>query len=113
MRVRLLLRRLRQLVAPRPGRHSAAHLATGSPARPPLPTTVRSPPAAGLASMPPPVPHTHPVSHQGGWAVVYRDPPTLRLPRIPAEDRAPIFWDTDPAPPYIPHFFRARTEVTR
>jgi len=90
---RTVLRRLRELMAPRPGRHSAAYLATRpvlvAPSRSPLPSARRPRPF---------------------WC---DDTPTLHLPRVPAEERIPIFWDTDPAPPYIPSFLRARTEVTR
>lgn len=90
---RTVLRRLRELITRRPGRHSAAYLATRpvlvAPPRSPLPSARRS----------------HPF-----WC---SDMPTLHLPRVPAEERIPIFWDTDPAPPYIPHFFGARTEATR
>jgi len=72
-----VLRRLRELITRRPGRHSAAYLAT----RPVLVAPDRRP---------------HPF-----WC---SDAPTLHLPRVPVGERVPILWDTDPAPPYIPHF---------
>jgi hypothetical protein len=90
---RTVLRRLRELIKPRRGRHSAAYLAT-------RPVFV-APPSSPLASSRRP----HPF-----WV---NDTPTLHLPRVPVEERVPIFWDTDPAPPYVPHFFRARTGAER
>jgi hypothetical protein len=81
---RTVLRRLRELITRRPGRHSAAYLAT----RPVLVAPSRSP----LSSPRRPLPL---------WCA---DTPTLHLPRVPVEERVPILWDTDPAPPYIPQF---------
>lgn len=47
-------------------------------------------------------------------AVVDRaDPPTLRLPRLPAGDRFPIAWDTDPVPLYVLRHEHLRTLGTR
>ncbi|GDY54214.1 hypothetical protein SVIO_048370 [Streptomyces violaceusniger] len=36
------------------------------------------------------------------------DTPTLQLPRIPAEGRFPIAWDTDPVPLYVLRHERQR-----
>lgn len=88
-----VLRPLRQLVTSRRGRHSAAYLAT----RP--------------ASIPPP--RSVPTTTGKPWPVLYEDPPTLHLPRVPVDERFPIFWDTDPAPPYVPRFFHAHRGTER
>jgi hypothetical protein len=82
-----LLRRVRHVMATGRGRHSAVNLAA-PPAHtpvPPLPKTVAVESAAPSAPS----------------LAFYEDPPTLRLPRIPAAERFPILWDFDPVGPYV------------
>jgi hypothetical protein len=83
-----LLRRMRHVMATGRGRHSAVNLAAPparTPVPPPPPMTVAVESAAPSAPAP----------------AFYEDPPTLRLPRIPAAERFPILWDFDPVGPYV------------
>lgn len=89
MSARRLLRRMLHLISARPGKHSAAYLATDSPG----PTPASSAPLS-TSQAPAAVP-VHACS------VLYVDPPTLRLPRVPADERDRVFWDTEPVPLYI------------
>ncbi len=113
MTPRQMLRLLSRLVGGRPGRHSATYLATDTPYPshgfvPSIPENrpfLTPPDKRSLVPMPP-VSYAMPSSR--ACSVVYVDPPTLRLPRVPVEDRVPVFWDTDPAPPYVPRHYRDR-----
>ena len=107
---RSVLRRLRQLIVTSPGRHSAAYLATSAVDL--SPGLMRSEPEAnpprmsstGVRLVPTPPPASCLMRTPRAWFDVNADRPTLLIPRIPVEDRVPILWDTDPAPPYIPLF---------
>ncbi|NUS87754.1 MAG: hypothetical protein HOY75_34880 [Streptomyces sp.] len=41
-------------------------------------------------------------------SILYEDPPTLVLPRIPAAERFPIVWDVDPVGLYVVEYERER-----
>lgn len=88
-----LLRRMRHVIATEQGRHSAAHMAA-RPVHPPVP--------------PPPMPVADTVELSASSSVVYEDPPTLPLPRIPAAERFPIVWDADPVGLYVVRYERER-----
>jgi len=85
--VKRLMGRLRRLIGAAPGRHSAAYL-----------TASRSSPKAAPRG---PVPPWPPTATRERSPVLYVDPPTLRLPRVPIEERHRIFWDMEPVPLYV------------
>lgn len=60
------------------------------------------------ASKPTPARVAVPVPASTCAPVRIADSPTLQLPRIPAEDRFPIAWDTDPVPLYVLRHERQR-----
>jgi hypothetical protein len=64
-------------------------------------------PAAHPAPTPVPTPPSRPVA-TASTSVLYEDPPTLVLPRIPAAERFPIVWDADPVGLYIVEYERER-----
>ncbi|KAK1179887.1 hypothetical protein B7755_018115 [Streptomyces sp. NBS 14/10] len=70
-------------------RRSAEH-----PAAHPVPTPVPTPPPRPVAT--------------ASTSVLYEDPPTLVLPRIPAAERFPIVWDADPVGLYVVEYERER-----
>lgn len=70
---------------PVPGRHRTTNALQHTPARVAVPVSVPTCVPAGDA-----------------------DSPTLQLPRIPAGDRSPIAWDTDPVPLYVLRYERQR-----
>ncbi|ADI08425.1 hypothetical protein SBI_05305 [Streptomyces bingchenggensis BCW-1] len=85
-----LLRRVRQVIVTGRGRHSAVYMAARpahTPVPPPRPVAIESPAPS---------------------SVFYEDPPTLRLPRIPAAERFPIVWDADPVGLYVVQYERER-----
>lgn len=86
---RELLRRVRHVIATGGrGRRSTVHVAA-RPARTPVP-----PPMPVATESPAPS------------SVLYEDPPTLPLPRIPAAERFPIVWDVDPVGLYVVEYER-------
>ena len=85
-----LLRRVRHVIATGRGRHGAVDAA----ARP-----VHTP-------VPPPMPVA--VEPSAPSSVLYEDPPTLPLPRIPAAERFAIVWDVDPVGLYVVEYERER-----
>lgn len=74
-------------------RRSAEH-----PAAHPAPTPVPTPPPRPVAT----------ASSTPSSSVLYEDPPTLVLPRIPAAERFPIVWDADPVGLYVVQYERER-----
>ncbi|MFD8384808.1 hypothetical protein ACFV2X_40865 [Streptomyces sp. NPDC059679] len=88
---RELLRRVRHVIATGGrGRHSTVYVAARpahTPVPPPMPVATESPAPS---------------------SVLYEDPPTLPLPRIPAAERFPLVWDVDPVGLYVVEYERER-----
>ncbi|MEU5027162.1 hypothetical protein [Streptomyces milbemycinicus] len=64
--------------------------------------------AARPARTPVPPPTPVAIEPSAPSSVFYEDPPTLRLPRIPAAERFPIVWDADPVGLYVVQYERER-----